>query len=519
MSNFSPEQLQLLVDQGRFSPQYAQQYANDFQLQVPKFAQNGLEPQTADSIPQQYASNEQAAPIQEQSPEPVLAEPTASKSKLSPIKTPKGLGGLNAQNTESSNDLLKATEAATTKADTIYNDQLKESQKIAEEHQVKYKEAEDAQREILKRQQNLDRQIQDYQIDPNRYLSGDRGLIATIANAVSTFGSALSGQHNQLGEQIQKEVERDVRAQEVGLEKLKLLHENGRISFDQYNTMLDRIPKDRESMIAFAQAKAATRLQQVANSLAPSEMKNKLIKQAQDLTLSVSEQNRKWAETNAVIDSHKNKTLGTLIDNQNAIDQSGYVKDADGNYKYSLQADFNRHGLPGSGFYSLSKDPSYRPDFKDPQNLKSFRTYTEGYLALKGATSELASKIKDAHVTKIADLEQNGDIRQAASSVANIIRDLYNLGVPSGRDQDIVNASLGGIQSSGSFFNFVRAFEENARASLVKDPEGAVRNLLKNNAIALRGRFMGKDLGWKTLDDDISAAEGKSPEGYKKAVR
>lgn len=523
MPQFNPDDINQLVSMGRFSPTFAQQISPEFRLQQPVdlglMAPVSSQPMAHDVGPYGDVATAEQGVSQGLSPflsseknadrpiETIISD--AQKKSEGRAQSLKGLGKL-----KNYGDVLSRGRAANqTEADTatdlanassiILKRASEEQAKIAQQYDAKIKYYDNLENQEIQKQNSLRTSIENYEINPNRLLQGERGFIAAIASALGAFGAGLTGGSNQVNDMIQRAVDRDVRAQEIKLDNLKESFNMGRITFQQYESILQRIPQDRAGMIALSQSKAANALQLLSNSMTPGKAQADAVQKSNDLFMKVREQqvsdSLKLAQIRAMKEQeaqNRSQAASHALDyamKQEEASKKGIFVQEDGSIGYDPILKLKAQGW-GAG-YSLI-DPNQPMSIGDETINRDLHKMMAGYSTIENITNQrlrpminnlLKNQLAGKSTGAVQKYFQQKEFRAQLASIALELNQVYGSGTMDAALSVLAGSTTGGmvtLEKGGSMAdNFAQYMSEQlAQAYAEGGANHAIDLMLQNFA-------------------------------------
>lgn len=474
---FTPEEVDQLIQSGRFSPDFAAQFQarpiNDLQFPGQPLAgsenaslidQTLISPQeivTSPKVVQPQIQPQQIVSLPPASQPEQLAQPSYAQYRLEPTTIPQPFidvaQDLNARSSvlnhapspKNYKELLQHSKSGAELAgDTAVANRATESyaagQKLNEINQAHdyYSQQKDQAQlkieDIDRRQEVIQKKIEEFKVDPHRLLQGAPAFIAVIASALGGFAAGFSGTQNSALAEINNVIDKDIDAQKTQLAQLHYLAEQGKITRGQYTELLSRIPQDEAAMRAVSEAKAASVLGVLKPMIGSAEDQQKISQEEDKLWLSVTKQKESEDIEKARLKLDQDKSVYIIDELKSKAAQqysqaaiNGYVPYGHGDDSSSQTS--GKEGPWGEEYFRLNGvpkgllspiDSNTRTNFQNTAAFNEHKKTAGSFLSIE----KIAEKIRKAANSSDNVVQRQREISQHAGSITAALKELYTLG-------------------------------------------------------------------------------------------
>lgn len=291
----------------------------DYEAQIPTGQGGGFAPRRPDERPSEYLARKRAAGEQI-TPEDMLAVDAEQQA----LQAALGAGGMSSTTTstvrqndspelrqlreirsravQGMGDRLRDTADAAAEAGTVQSqmyatrgDQLQQ-ETLAEQRKQEVQSA-----ELMRRQTEVDKASKDYvkaaqSIDPNRYMSGGRGVLAALAMAAGAYGATLGRSQNFAQQIIDHALDRDLSAQQMALNAKKDGLTQAQQAFQNYRAIYQDAGAARAAVRADAREAFATQIASIGAKQHGTEAQANIMQQRDALLLDANRLRTEQAE-------------------------------------------------------------------------------------------------------------------------------------------------------------------------------------------------------------------------------
>lgn len=155
--------------------------------------------------------------------------------------------------------------------------------------------------ELLRRQTEVDKASKDYvkaaqEIDPNRFMSGGRGIMAALAMAAGAYGATLGRSQNFAQQIIDHAIDRDLSAQQMSLNAKKDGLNQLQQAFQNYRSIYQDDAAARAAVRADAREVFAAKMDAVSSKFKGTETQANIMAQRDKLLLDNNQLRQEQAE-------------------------------------------------------------------------------------------------------------------------------------------------------------------------------------------------------------------------------
>lgn len=155
--------------------------------------------------------------------------------------------------------------------------------------------------ELMRRQTEVDKASKDYvkaaqSIDPNRIMSGGRGVLAALAMAAGAYGATLGKTQNFAQQIIDHALDRDLSAQQMALSGKKDALTQSQQAFQNYRSIYQDDAAARAAVRADAREMFATQLESIGSKMKGTEQQTNILNLRDQLLLDNNRLRQEQAE-------------------------------------------------------------------------------------------------------------------------------------------------------------------------------------------------------------------------------
>lgn len=291
----------------------------DFEAQIPLSGGQGFAPRGAGERASEYFARKQAAG------EPLTpADFMAVDAEQQQLQLALGGGGASSTttSTERQNDspLLRELRDVRSRAVQGYGDRMSQAagqagqygdaqnqlyatraNTLQQETLAAQQRQETQTAELQRRQTEVDKASRDYvkaagSIDPNRFMSGGRGVMAAIAIGIGASGAALAKTENFAQKIIDHAIDRDLSAQQMAVAAKKDALTQTQQAFQNYRSIYQDDAAARAAVRADAREVFATKVEALGAKMKGTEQQTNILNMRDQLLLSNNELRQQQAE-------------------------------------------------------------------------------------------------------------------------------------------------------------------------------------------------------------------------------